>query len=193
MQIQLVIVVTFLLTTACSSTRPRVVIETPLGDITAVIESEYAPLTSRHFLKNVDNEIYANNRGTFYRVVRPDNQPINPVHIEVIQGGIDRETGDLSTDFVPHENTRDTGIQHRNGTLSMAREEPGSANTEFFICIGAQPELDFGGKRNPDGKGFAAFGKITSGMKIVRQIQKLKDKQQYLENAVPILNIRRKL
>jgi peptidyl-prolyl cis-trans isomerase A (cyclophilin A) len=75
----------------------------------------------------------------------------------------------------------------------MAREEPGSANTEFFICIGAQPELDFGGKRNPDGKGFAAFGKITSGMKIVRQIQKLKDKQQYLENAVPILNIRRKL
>ena len=92
MQFQLVIVVALLLTTACSSTRPRVVIETPLGNITAVIESQYAPLTSRQFLKNVDNEVYARNRGTFYRVVRPDNQPINPITIEVIQGGIDRKT-----------------------------------------------------------------------------------------------------
>lgn len=192
MHYSLILAVALILTSACSS-RPRVVIETPLGDITAVIESEYAPQTSRQFLKNVDNEVYASGRGSFYRVVRLDNQPINPIKIEVIQGGIDRETGDLSTDFIPHENTRDSGIRHRNGTLSMAREDPGSANTEFFICIGAQPELDFGGKRNPDGEGFAAFGQITSGMKIVRQIQKLKDKQQYLKSPVPILNIRRKL
>ena len=192
MHYSLILAVALILTSACSS-RPRVVIETPLGDITAVIESEYAPQTSRQFLKNVDNEVYASGRGSFYRVVRLDNQPINPIKIEVIQGGIDRETGDLSTDFIPHENTRDSGIRHRNGTLSMAREDPGSANTEFFICIGAQPELDFGGKRNPDGEGFAAFGQITSGMKIVRQIQKLKDKQQYLKSPVPILNIRRTL
>ncbi len=181
------------ITCGCRSARPRVVIETPLGEITAVIETEKAKLTSQQFLKNVDNEVYANQRSHFYRVVRLDNQPENPVKIEVIQGGVDRNTGDLKTDYIPHETTRTTGILHRDGTLSMAREEPGTANTEFFICIGKQPELDFGGKRNPDGKGFAAFGKITSGMNIVRKIQQLKDSDQYLDEPLPILRIRRKL
>ena len=141
----------------------------------------------------MDNEVYGPGKAAFYRVVRLDNQPVNPVKIEVIQGGVNRETGDLSTDYIPHETTRATGLQHRNGTLSMAREAPGTANTEIFICVGAQPELDFGGKRNPDGKGFAAFGRVTSGMHVVRKIQAQKDEQQYLKAPVPILNIRRKL
>ena len=185
--------VLILVTCGCRNTRPRVIIDTPMGEITAVIETEKAKLTSRQFLKNVDNEVYANERGSFYRVVRMDNQADSPVKIEVIQGGIDRNTGDLKTPYIPHETTRDTRIRHRNGTLSMAREEPGTANTEIFICIGKQPELDFGGRRNPDGKGFAAFGRITSGMKIVRKIQRLKDSDQYLDQPVPILSIRRKL
>ena len=181
-----------LLMTACGTPRPRVVIETPLGDITAVIETEQAKLTSHQFLKNVDNEVYNTGKAEFYRVVRPDNQPINPVKIEVIQGGMDRETGDLTTDYIPHETTRSTGLRHRNSTLSMAREAPGTANTEIFICIGSQPELDYGGKRNPDGQGFAAFGRVTSGMRVVKKIQALKDDQQYLKAPVPILSIRRK-
>lgn len=193
MRFNLILALAVALTAACSSTRPRVVIETPMGNITAIIESEYAPQTSRQFLKNVDNEVYAKGTSNFYRVVRLDNQPVNPVKIEVIQGGVDRESGDLSTDFIPHENTRTTGIRHRDGTISMAREAPGTANTEFFICIGPQPELDFGGKRNPDGEEFAAFGRITSGMRIVRKIQQLNDDEQYLRTPLPILNIRRKL
>ena len=52
----------------------------------------------------------------------------------------------------------------------MARGEPGTASTEFFICISDQPELDFGGKRNPDGQGFAAFGRVVVGEDIVHKV-----------------------
>ena len=52
----------------------------------------------------------------------------------------------------------------------MARDGPDTAQDSFSICIGDQPELDFGGKRNPDGQGFAAFGRVVKGMDVVRQI-----------------------
>jgi peptidyl-prolyl cis-trans isomerase A (cyclophilin A) len=84
-----------------------------------------------------------------------------------------------------------TGIRHRNGTISMARSKPGSATSEFFICIGDQPELDFGGKRNPDGKGFAAFGKIIKGMDVVKRIHSINPSGQYLETPVLISDITR--
>ncbi len=74
----------------------------------------------------------------------------------------------------------------------MARDaNPNSATSEFFICINDQPELNFGGKRNPDGQGFAAFGKVTKGMDVVKKIQKEKDKEQYLIDRVVIYSIRR--
>ena len=53
----------------------------------------------------------------------------------------------------------------------MARGAPDSATSGWFICINDQPSLDFGGKRNPDGQGFAAFGRVVSGMDVVRKIQ----------------------
>ena len=113
----------------------------------------------------------------------------NPVPIEVIQGGVDRETGDLSVPFVAHETTAQTGLTHLDGTISLARQEPGTANTEFAICIGPQPELDFGGKRNPDGQGFSVIGRVISGMDIVRSIQTLPETGQYLDKEVPISKI----
>ncbi len=89
------------------------------------------------------------------------------------------------------ESTKETGIQHENGSISMARMEPHTATNNFFICVGDQPELDFEGKRNPDGQGFAAFGKVTEGMNIVRKIQKQKDTSQYLIDPIRIESIRR--
>jgi peptidyl-prolyl cis-trans isomerase A (cyclophilin A) len=84
-----------------------------------------------------------------------------------------------------------TGLHHLNGTLSMARSEPGTATSEFFICIGDQPELDFEGRRNPDGAGFAAFGRVVKGMNVVRAIQQQQDRKQYLIEPVKISSIRR--
>ena len=62
-----------------------------------------------------------------------------------------------------------TGLKHIDGAVSMARGSADSATSGWFICINDQPSLDFGGKRNPDGQGFAAFGRVVSGMDVVRQ------------------------
>jgi len=73
--------------------------------------------------------------------------------------------------------------------ISMARMEPGTASSEIFICVGDQPELDFGGKRNPDGQGFAAFGKVMKGMDVVRNIQSKPNKEQMLVTPVNIIEV----
>jgi peptidyl-prolyl cis-trans isomerase A (cyclophilin A) len=166
---------------------PRVCISTEMGDIIVEVYPDRAPVTAANFLAHVERGDYTNS--FFYRVVRMDNQPDNRVKIEVIQGGL---FFDELVDTIPailHETTRQTGLLHTDGVISMARNEPGSASTEFFICIGDQPSLDFGGDRNPDGQGFAAFGKVVKGMDVVRAIQELPDNDQYLEKRVIIQRI----
>ena len=181
------------LASSCHSLRrpPRVTITTPLGEMEAEIYEQRAPLSAGAFLRNVDAGVYNDGRAGFYRVVHMANQPDNPVRIEVVQGGVDRETGDLGVPFIPHETTAVTGLTHLDGSLSMAREKPGTANTEFSICIGPQPELDFGGRRNPDGQGFAVFGRVIKGMDVARGIQKRPETGQYLDDPVPITAVRR--
>ena len=157
----------------------------------AEIYLDKAPVSAGAFMRNVDAGTYNDGRAAFCRVVRMDNQPDNKVKIEVVQGGVDRETGDTSVPFIPHETTAAIGLTHRDGSLSLARMEPGTANTEFSICIGPQPELDFGGRRNPDGQGFAVFGRVVKGMDIARRIQQLPDSGQYLDQPVPITSVRK--
>ena len=166
---------------------PIVAMETSLGKIVCEIDTIHAPISSHNFLNHVNNGTYKN--AVFYRVVRPDNQPYSKTKIEVIQGGMyaDEEIDKIKP--ITHETTKQTGIKHLDGTISMARNEPGTASTEFFICIGNQPELDFGGKRNPDEQGFAAFGKVVEGMDVVYKIQTQKDTSQYLLEPVKILKI----
>ncbi|MDR1562349.1 MAG: peptidylprolyl isomerase [Dysgonamonadaceae bacterium] len=160
---------------------PKVTIKTQFGVITAEIYTDKAPVTAGNFLKLVNEGAYNTGDAKFYRTVRPDNQS-NTVKIEVIQGGLnDRDVFPA----IIHETTRLTGIKHLDGTLSMARSEPGTASSEFFICIGEQPELDFDGNRNPDKQGFAAFGRVIDGMDAVRMIQQQQDTTQYLVNPVP--------
>lgn len=172
---------------------PLILISTELGDIEAELFVDKAPVTANNFLRYVDSTKYSNGKACFYRVVRMDNQPDKKVKIEVIQGGYGQDSLIEKYQFTPirHETTKVTGVLHKDGVLSMARNEPGSASSEFFICVGDQPELDYGGTRNPDKQGFAAFGKVTKGMDVVREIQKLKDNGQYLEKPVRIFNIAR--
>lgn len=166
-----------------------VIIRTEHGNIYAKLNLKRAPLTAQNFLRYVDADLF--NEASFYRVVRLDNQPDNIVKIEVIQGGrYKNEAGGFEP--VKHETTAQTGIRHRNGTVSMARSNPGSATSEFFICVGSQPALDFGGKRNSDGQGFAAFGKVVRGMKVVKKIHSVNADGQYLQKPVKINGISRK-
>jgi peptidyl-prolyl cis-trans isomerase A (cyclophilin A) len=147
-----------------------VVIDTALGPIAVLVELGHAPISAGDFLEYVDRGLYAG--GAFYRTVRADDDP-SPIKIEVVQGGLTDDSKYLAP--IAHEPTNRTGLRHRNGTLSIARDEVGTGTAgAFFICIGDQPELDFGGKRNPDGQGFAAFGHVTGGMQLIRKMGSLK-------------------
>jgi dipeptidyl aminopeptidase/acylaminoacyl peptidase/cyclophilin family peptidyl-prolyl cis-trans isomerase len=169
----------------------RVLLQTSLGEIEIEVDATDAPITAANFLRYVDAGIY--NGGRFHRTVRakPDNQPQNVVKIEVIQAGVDPKRAQEMFAPIPLERTRITGLLHKDGTVSMARLGPDTATGDFFICIGDQPELDFGGRRNPDGQGFAAFGRTVRGMDVVRKIHAAKADGQSLAPPIRILSARR--
>lgn len=163
----------------------QVKITTQLGDITVQLEPEKAPITVANFLKYVEGGYYKG--GSFFRTVQSDNQPNSPVKITVIQGGASE--GMDKFEPIPLERTNETGLKHKDGTISMARAEPNTAQDSFFICIDDQPELDFGGKRNPDGQGFAGFGQVISGMDVVKKINESPCEGQAIVPTILILDM----
>jgi peptidyl-prolyl cis-trans isomerase A (cyclophilin A) len=167
----------------------RVLIETELGNIEVEVDAVHAPITAANFLKYADGGFY--NGGQFHRTVKPFNQPDNIVKIEVVQAGINPTRKNEGFPAIPLERTSVTGLSHKHGTISMARGSADSATSDFFICIGDQPSLDFGGERNPDGQGFAAFGRVSEGMDVVLKIQAAPAKEQKLTPPIRIISIRR--
>lgn len=163
--------------------------ETALGAIDVEVDGEHAPATAANFLRYVDAGRY--DGGRFHRTVRPDTEVRKDVPIEVIQAGVAPEREKEDFDPVPLERTRDTGLRHVDGTVSMARAAPDSATSDFFVCIGDQPSLDFGGARNPDGQGFAAFGRVVRGMDVARAIQAAPAEGQSLAPPIAIRTARR--
>jgi len=158
----------------------RVVLRTAIGRIDLAIDVERAPLSGGDFLRYVERGLY--DGGGFYRVVRPDNDS-SSVQIAVVQGGVIDPAKQLPP--IAHEPTNRTGILHRDGVISLARSDVGTGTAAaFFICIGDQPELDFGGRRQPDGQGFAAFGRVSVGMSVVRKIWQMNVAKADAENAM---------
>jgi DUF1680 family protein/cyclophilin family peptidyl-prolyl cis-trans isomerase len=148
--------------------QPRVLLQTALGDIEVELDAGKAPATTKNFLRYALAGFYSD--GVFHRTVTLENQPTNAVKIQVIQASANPARTNEFFPPIPLERTRDTGLKHLDGTISMARDTPDSAQDHFFICLGDQPALDFGGARNPDGQGFAAFGRVVKGMEVVRKI-----------------------
>ena len=167
----------------------RVRIETDLGDIEVELDAAKAPNTVANFLKYVDGKFY--DGGRFHRTVTPANQPENKVKIEVIQAGINPARAKDELPSIKLERTRDTKLAHKDGTISMARDGPDTATSDFFLCVGDQSELDFGGKRNPDGQGFAAFGRVVKGMDVAKKIQMSPADGQALKPPVGIKRVSR--
>jgi peptidyl-prolyl cis-trans isomerase A (cyclophilin A) len=166
----------------------RVRFDTALGAFEVEIDPARAPVTATNFLKYVDGGFY--NGGRVHRSARLETQAARPVKIEVIQAGINSARRSDGFAAIPLERTSVTGILHTDGTISMARSGPDTATSDFFICIGDQPSLDFGGARNPDGQGFAAFGRVVLGMDVVRAIHKAPAEG---ENLTPPITITRAL
>lgn len=162
-------------------------IVTEAGVIKAELYPGRAPLTVNNFMKYVHQDHF--DGGSFFRTVREDNQPDSHIKIDVIQAGPHPWFQFYDFDPIALERTTLTGLKHKKGTISMARNTPDSATSSFFICVEDEPELDFGGKRNPDGQGFAAFGKVVDGMDVVRKIHQSEIKGQAIKMPVRILDI----
>ena len=140
---------------------PRVVINTSLGSITLELFADKAPITTANFLKYVDRKLY--DGATFYRASKPPGQASNDYGS--IQGGLQNDPKKVLPP-IAHESTTKTGLKHTDGTISMGRHAPGSAQADWFICIGEMPYLDATAK-DP---GFAAFGRVVDGMPVAKQI-----------------------
>jgi peptidyl-prolyl cis-trans isomerase A (cyclophilin A) len=171
---------------------PHVLIRTTAGDIEVELYPRQAPRTAGAFLSYIDSGFYKN--GSFYRVLNEDNQVTGSDFSKLIQGGIwkTNHAKAVSVPGVPHETTQQTHILHTDGVISLARTEPGTATTEFFICVGNQPGFDYGGANNPDGQGYASFGKVVKGMDVVRAIYARPENDQSFTPPIPILGITRK-
>lgn len=164
-----------LLAAACAKNEEtaatRVIMDTDAGMITLELYPDKAPATVANFLKYVDEGAFDGSH--IYRATRADNDP----GIAIIQGGLWKpwEEG-MDEDYVApyppveHETTELSGLSHTDGVISMARVEPGTATSEWFISVGDNLSLDYGGDRNPDGQGFSAFGKVVAGMDVVLSI-----------------------
>ncbi|HWB27220.1 MAG TPA: peptidylprolyl isomerase [Chitinophagaceae bacterium] len=177
---------------SCSSHQyknPHVRIETAKGDIEVELFPAQAPKSVAAFLRNVDSGYYKNT--SFYRILSSSNQAAGSDKSRLIQGGLWKTKYKLSASLpgVPHETTQQTKITHTDGTVSFARGAPGTASTEFFICIGDQHGFDYGGSNNPDGQGYAAFGRVVSGMKVVMDIYNSPEDEQDFDPPIDIYNI----
>ncbi|ALL13539.1 peptidylprolyl isomerase [Caulobacter henricii] len=171
----------------------RVNLETGQGVIVIELYVDKAPITTANVLRYVDQKRY--DGATFFRASRSPG----PVDYGLIQGGLQ---GDPARVLKPiaHEPTTQTGIKHTDGVVSIARNAPGTATSDFFICVGDAPYLDADPAAPGDNAGFAAFGKVVEGMDVVHKIINLPTpgvavnpvmKGQILEPAVPILKARR--
>jgi peptidyl-prolyl cis-trans isomerase A (cyclophilin A) len=172
-----------------TNNNPHINIETAAGDIEIELFPDKAPGTVAAFLSYVNAGYYKNS--SFYRILNDDNQPSNAPKAELIQGGIWKTNYKRANTLpgIPHETTKQTGILHTDGTISLARQEPGTATTEFFICIGDQHGFDFDGENNPDKQGYAAFGKVINGMDVVRRIYNRPENNQAFDPPVIIIDI----
>ena len=166
-------------------------VETPLGAFVIAVDPARAPITVANYLAYVDGRKL--DGGSVYRIVTPANQPATTKHkIEVVQWGMNNpDEAAPPLPFIAHETTQQTGLKHLDGTVSMARNAPGTAAAEFFICINDQPELDFGGRRNPDGQGFAAFGQVVQGRDVVQALYAQGQPEQFLKIPIPVRSVRR--
>ncbi len=168
----------------------RVVFETELGSIQMDVEVARAPVSAANFLRYVDGGFY--NGGLVNRAVRPDNTIRHDVEIQVIQFQPDPSRAEEMFPPIELERTNITGLRNVDGALSMARLTPDSGQASFSIVIGDQPEMDYRGRRNPDGQGFAVFGRVVGGWQVVKAIHQSptgKDGEYKTETLEPPIKI----
>jgi peptidyl-prolyl cis-trans isomerase A (cyclophilin A) len=161
-------------------------IHTDRGDIRLALDVDSAPVTVCNFVRYAEAGRYRG--GRFFRTVVAETND-NPHPIDIIQAETDAGSDDPGFGPIPLERTRDTGLRHAAGAISMARDGADTATSSFFLVVEDAPALDFGGGRNPDGQGFAAFGMVTEGTELVRSIHARQAGDELLVEPVAIHDI----
>ena len=172
-----------------SNGEPHILISTSFGDIEIELYASKAPKSVAAFLSYIDSGYYK--QSAFYRVLRIEG--LTGDNAGMIQGGSwqSNDPRVAAVPGIPHESTKLTGLTHTTGMVSLARIKPGTAGTEFFICIGDQTQYDYGNDQNGDREGYAAFGKVVKGMKVVREIQNEPTNGESFNPVVAIKSIKR--
>jgi peptidyl-prolyl cis-trans isomerase A (cyclophilin A) len=191
-----IVIILLLITHGCKQPEkydhPTIDIQTYYGDIIVELYPEKAPKTVAGFLSFVDSGYFKNT--SFYRVLKKEDQSMNATKTQLIQGGLWQSKIKLlqSLPGIPLETTKQTGILHEEGVISLARGvEANSGNTEFFICLDDEPDYDYGGDASPDKKGYTTFGKVIRGMKFVKQIHGQPDYETNFNPPIKIIDIKR--
>jgi peptidyl-prolyl cis-trans isomerase A (cyclophilin A) len=156
---------------SAAGANPQVLMKTSLGEIVIELYPEKAPKSVENFLKYVDDNHYA---GTiFHRVIG---------NFMIQAGGFDKDMKQKATrDAIPLESRN--GLKNDTGMLAMARTSaPDSATSQFFINTANNASLNF---PNPDGNGYAVFGKVVKGMETVEKIAKVKTGRSGPHGDVP--------
>jgi len=156
---------------------PQVRMTTSLGAIDIELDAGKAPKTVANFLGYVDKGFY---NGTIFHRVIPGF---------MIQGGgmtagmKEKPTG------ASIQNEADNGLKNLAGTLAMARtNDPHSASAQFFINTVDNAFLDHRSK-NPQGWGYAVFGKVTKGMDVVKKIEAVQTSNAGMHQNVPVKDV----
>lgn len=145
---------------------PRVKIETAQGAIVVELYPDKAPITVANYLKYVDRGLF--NGATFYRASRPPGYA--GTDYGLIQGGLQNDPKKVLPP-IAHESTIKTGLTHKtNGTISMGRHAPGTAQSDWSITLGDMSYLDADPKDPKKTPGFAAFGQVVEGLDVVQKI-----------------------
>jgi peptidyl-prolyl cis-trans isomerase A (cyclophilin A) len=164
------------------------------NEILLKVHLDRAPITGANFCDYVRLGLLKD--ATFFRILGPRNQGDQQYPVSAIQGGLSYSPQigyEPSKGLGPirHETTAMTGLRHRDGTVSMARFGPGETYGSFCICVGDQPELDYGGRRIADGQGAAAFGEVIGGRKMVQSLNNVAENAEFISAPIVITLIQR--
>lgn len=164
-------------------------IETRWGQIIIQLLDQQAPVTCAHFINWI--QVQKDRGFSVFRIVsETSHQADDPCPIHVLQMGERGLAADrcASASRYPAslENTLITGLTHRKWTVSAARIRLNELIGSFFVCMRDEPELDHGGNRNPDGQGFAAFGRVTAGFDVLEKLYGMANRDEWLDEEIPL-------
>src|SRR6185503_6393953 len=151
--------------------------QTELGEIEAELYTAQAPHAVTNLLRYLRDGFFRN--GEFFRTLTSENQPKNEAKIQAVELRADpKRAGELFPPILPE--SASNMLKHLDGTLTLSREGGQPVQDHFLICIGDQPELDAGGRRNSGGTNFIPFGRVIRNLELVRKIQALPAEDQEL-------------